>query len=168
MLRTELRLVPHHPRWAEFFGIERERLAKALGPLVLEIEHVGSTSVPDLLAKPVIDIGMTVTSVADFEPCVGPVSGLGYEYRGQHGEDPLRRYFILEDGERRMAQIHLWTRDAEAWREAIRFKELLRDDEQLRRAYEEEKLRVAQEVDWNKQAYSLGKGPFIQDVLKSR
>lgn len=168
MLRTELRLVPHHASWLEFFEIEERRLTHALGTLVLEIEHVGSTSVPDLLAKPIIDIAMTVPSVADFEACVGPITGLGYRFRGQHGDDPLRRYYVLERGERVMVHIHLWTKEAEAWREAIRFRELLRTDEQLRRDYESEKLRVAEQVGWDKRDYSLGKGPFIQDSLRCR
>lgn len=166
VLRSQMRLVPHDPSWAEWFATESTRLRQALGSLALRIEHVGSTAVPDLLAKPIIDICVVVASAADFESCVEPLAQVGYAYRGQHGEDELRRYFVLERGERRIAQLHLYTLDAPAWQAQVRFRDLLRDREELRGAYAREKMRVAEAVGWDKGEYSVQKGPFIEEVLK--
>lgn len=161
-----MRLAPHHPSWGRWFEAECRRILDALRGIVLRVEHVGSTAVPDLVAKPIIDIAATVPGEEDFERCVGPMAGLGYEYRGQHGDDPLRRYFVLERSGRRVAQLHLWTEGAVGWREAVAFRNLLRERPDLRAAYAAEKLRVAEEVGWDKRVYSLRKGPFIESLLQ--
>ena len=103
-----LRLCPHDPKWLETFEAERERLTAALGSRLLHIEHVGSTSVPNLLAKPVVDIAVAVGSATEADLCIEPLQALRYEYRGLHGDDERRRYYVLERGGRRVAQIHLY------------------------------------------------------------
>jgi GrpB-like predicted nucleotidyltransferase (UPF0157 family) len=162
-----MRLVPHDPSWSTWFDAEAGRIRRALHGIVLRVEHVGSTAVPGLLAKPIIDIGATVGKVGDFHRCVEPLASLGYRHRGQHGEDPLRRYFVLDEGDERLAQLHVWTVDSSSWSEALAFRDLLRMRADLRSAYASEKLRVAEEVGWRKGPYSTGKGPFIEALLES-
>src|SRR5919202_11520 len=106
--RRRLELVPYDPAWPAAFAREATRLATALGAHATRIEHVGSTSVPHLLAKPVIDIAVAVTSEAAADACVEPLSAHGYEYRGLHGDDPARRYYVLDRDGRRLVQIHLY------------------------------------------------------------
>lgn len=167
MIRSELRLLPHDPSWAEWFVQEATRLREALGPLSLHIEHVGSTAIPDLVAKPIVDICVVIARTDDFEACVGPLTDLGYRYRGQHGDDVLRRYFVLERGRKRIAQLHLYTVDAPAWRAQVRFRNLLHVKPDLREAYAREKVRAAEAVEWDKGEYSLQKGTFIEALLKT-
>jgi GrpB-like predicted nucleotidyltransferase (UPF0157 family) len=167
MFRTEMKLLPHDPLWRDWFTTEAERLMSVLDGVALRIEHVGSTAVPDLLAKPIIDIAVIVASSDDFERCVEPVVGLGYEYRGQHGEDPLRRYFVLERASKRLAQLHLCADESPSWRHAVAFRDLLRTRADLRTAYAREKMRVAEAVGWNKGEYSIQKGPFIKAILEA-
>lgn len=154
-----------HDRWAAFFREEEGRVAEALSFLSPRIEHVGSTAVPGLLSKPVVDVGV-VADLDAFSACLGPLEALGYRHRGQHGDDPLRRYFVLEADGRRVVQLHLWAETGVAWREAVAFRDLLRDREDLRAAYAAEKRRVAREVEWDKRAYSLAKGTFVDEVLQ--
>ena len=74
----------YNPAWPETFEQERTSLLTALGPLVLTIEHIGSTAVPGLAAKPIIDIQLSVRALADARSsCVGPVQALGYAYMPQ-------------------------------------------------------------------------------------
>lgn len=167
MLRSGMRLVPHDPSWAEWFAAEAARLRAALGSLALRIEHVGSTAVPDLLAKPVIDICVVVATPAAFTSAVDPLARLGYRHRGQHGDDPLRSYFVLDREERRVAQLHMYAEEAPAWQVQVRFRDLLCAHADLRRAYEREKLRVAEAVGWDKSAYAVRKGPFIEALLEA-
>lgn len=163
----QLRLCPHDPKWRDTFEAERERLTAALTSRLLNIEHVGSTSVPNLLAKPVVDIAAAVRSATEADLCIEPLQALGYEYRGMHGDDERRRYYVLERGGRRIAQIHLWILPATGWDQMLRFREVLRVNAAVREAYAREKLRIAEKVNWDKGAYSLAKGPFIESILDS-
>ena len=163
---ARLRLVRWSPDWAHDFAAETQRIRAALGPLLLRVEHVGSTSVPGLLAKPVIDLALAVDGPVAADAAVAPLERLGYRHRGPHGDDPRRRYFVLDrDGARRF-QIHLWMLPARGWEEHLAFRDLLRGHPELAGAYAREKLRVADEVRWDKRAYSEAKGPFIERLLR--
>ena len=163
---STLRLVPYDPAWPEWFARETARLKAALSPWVVAVEHVGSTSVPGLVAKPVIDIAAAVESEPDADACVAPATALGYAFRGLHGDDPRRRYYVLDDDGRRIAHLHLYILPARAWAELLAFRDALRAQPQLADAYTREKYRVAEAVEWNKAAYSIAKGPFIQSALE--
>jgi GrpB-like predicted nucleotidyltransferase (UPF0157 family) len=165
MFRSQMRLLPHDPSWRAWFEREARRITSALGALALRVEHVGSTAVPDLIAKPIVDIAVIVARAEDFEACIEPLVGLGYEYQGQNGDDPLRRYFVLEQKGRRMAQVHVCARESRTWREALAFRDLLRSRADVRAAYAREKTRVAEAVGWDKSEYSIQKGPFIRAVI---
>ena len=167
MSSKRLVLVPYDPAWPRFFQEEFERITPAIGTHVIRVEHVGSTAVPSLVAKPVIDIAIAVSSEAVADACIAPLTSLGYEYRGMHGEDPARRYYVLNRRGRRVVQIHLYILPARAWDETLRFRDALRVDPELRASYVAEKQRVAESVAWNKMEYSLAKGPFIRAVLEA-
>ena len=173
MSKHPLRLVPYDPRWADAFASHAARIAAAVGSRARRIEHVGSTAVPGIpLAKPVIDIGIAVDSEADADACVAPLRAAGWEYRGPYGDDPRRRYYVLDDGEgnarRRAAHIHLYILPAAAWDEKLHFRDRLRADPALRAAYAAEKRRAADAVAWDKGRYSAEKGPFIERILSER
>jgi GrpB-like predicted nucleotidyltransferase (UPF0157 family) len=161
-----LQLCLHDREWLETFEVERERITAALGSRLFHIEHVGSTSVPSLLAKPVVDIAIAVGSATEADFCIEPLRALWYEYRGPHGDDERRRYYVLERVGRRMAQIHLWILPAAGWDRMLRFREVLQSNAAVREAYACEKLRIAEMVDWDKAAYSLAKGSFIESILE--
>jgi GrpB-like predicted nucleotidyltransferase (UPF0157 family) len=165
MSPSRLVLVPYDPAWPRLFEEEARRITAAMGTHVMRVEHVGSTAVPDLLAKPVIDIGVAVSSAAAADACIAPLTSLGYEYRGMHGDDPARRYYVLNRDGRRAVQIHVYILPATAWDEMLRFRDALRAYPELAASYIAEKQRVAESVAWNKLEYSLAKGPFIRGVL---
>lgn len=164
MART-LRLVPYDPVWEARFLAEASRVRAAIGDLVTAIEHVGSTAVPGLAGKPVLDLAVAVLSEASADLCIEPLERLGYEYRGPYGEDPRRRYYVRDSEGVRVGQIHLYVLPAPAWNEKLAFRDALRADPELLAEYEAEKYRVAEAVGWDKAAYSLGKGAFIEQVL---
>ncbi|HEX6039366.1 GrpB family protein [Longimicrobium sp.] len=164
MSRT-LRLVPYSTDWPARFEAEAARLRMALGGAAEAIEHVGSTAVPELAGKPVLDVAIAVTSEAAADACIAPLQALGYEYRGPYGDDPRRRYYVRDVNGARAVQIHLYVLPATAWDEKLAFRDALRADPALAAAYAAEKQRVADAVDWDKGAYSLAKGPFVERVL---
>lgn len=160
-----LTLVEYDPAWPARFAAEARRLADALGGRARAIEHVGSTAVPGLLGKPVLDLAVAVDDEAAAEACVAPLAALGYEHRGPYGDDSRRRYFVRNAGGRRVAQAHLYILPARAWGELLLFRDALRADAHLAAAYAAEKRRVAEVVAWDKRAYSTAKGPFVEGVL---
>ncbi len=164
MPRTLL-LVDYDPRWPDRFAREAERIARALAPHATVIEHVGSTSVPGLLGKPVLDIAIAVADERRADACIAPLEALGYRYRGLNGDDPRRRYYTRDEDHVRVTQIHLYMLPAPAWDALLAFRDALRADGALSAAYAAEKQRVAAEVAWDKSAYSTAKGPFVQQVL---
>ena len=160
-----LRLVPYDLAWPARFAAEAARLRAAVGDAVSAVEHVGSTAVPGLMGKPVLDVAIAVPSEAAADTCVGPLTRLGYEYRGPHGDDPRRRYYVRDVDGARVTQIHLYVLPAAAWDEQLAFRDALRADPALAAAYAAEKYRVAAEVAWSKGAYAVAKGPFVARVL---
>jgi GrpB-like predicted nucleotidyltransferase (UPF0157 family) len=164
MART-LRLVAYDPAWPVRFAAEAARLRAALGGAASAVEHVGSTAVPGLAGKPVLDLAVAVASEADADACVAPLEGRGYEYRGPHGPDPRRRYYVRDAGGARVAQLHLYILPAAAWDELLAFRDALRADPALAAAYAAEKYRAAEAAGWDKGAYSIAKGPFVERAL---
>lgn len=164
MART-LQLVPYDPAWPVRFATEAASVRAVLGDVVIAIEHVGSTAVPGLAGKPVLDLALAVPSKAAADRCIRALEGLGYEYRGPHGDDPQRRYYVRDVDGMRVAQIHLYVLPAPAWDEKLAFRDALRANPELAAEYAAEKYRVAQAVGWDKAEYSLAKGPFIERVL---
>ena len=164
MART-LRLVAYDPAWPGRFAAEAARLRAALGGTASAVEHVGSTAVPGLAGKPVLDVAVAVASETDADACVAPLGGLGYEYRGPYGPDPRRRYYVRNAAGARVAQLHLYVLPAAAWDELLAFRDALRADPALAAAYAAEKYRAAEAVGWDKAAYSLAKGPFVERAL---
>ena len=159
-----LELIPYDPAWPARFAAEAARIRAAIGAYAAAIEHVGSTSVPGLAGKPFLDIGIAVRNEGDADACIAPLQALGCEYRGPYGDDPRRRYYVGEvDGRR--THVHLYILPARRWDEMLAFRDALRADPALAREYAEEKRRVADEVGWDKAAYSLAKGPFVERVI---
>lgn len=158
-------IADYDPAWPEAFARERDAIVAALGEAtrsVVAIEHVGSTSVPGLAAKPVIDIAIGVREVADGVPCITPMVALGYECRGEGGV-PGRIYF--RKGQPRSHHIHLVPHDGAFWREHMTFRDLLRARPDLVEEYARLKRELAARYGADRIGYTDAKTPFIQSAL---
>lgn len=160
-------IVDYDAGWIAAFDTEAERLAAALGPWLVEIEHVGSTAVPGLAAKPVIDIQVGVTSLEHESEIIAAVVGCGYEYVPEYEVDfPDRRYFRRSERGRRTHQIHLVERsNRDWWDRHIAFRDRLRSHPETRDAYAELKRRLAATHRNDRVAYTDAKSDFIAAVL---
>jgi len=112
----------------------------------------------------VLDVAIAVVSVGAADACIAPLEALGYECRGPSDDDPRRRYYVLAADGRRVTRIHLYSLPVVACEEKLAFRDALRADPALARAYAAEKRRVAA-VEGDKHTYSVAKGPFIEAVL---
>jgi GrpB-like predicted nucleotidyltransferase (UPF0157 family) len=160
--------VPQEEGWGRRFAVVAATLQAALGADAVAIEHVGSTAVPGLAGKPVLDLAVAVLDVPAAERCVAPLQSLGYRYRGHNGVDVRRHYFVRDVQGVRTVQIHLYVLPATGWNDALRFRDALRADSALAAAYAAEKYRVADAVGWDKAAYAVAKGGFVERVLAGR
>jgi GrpB-like predicted nucleotidyltransferase (UPF0157 family) len=133
--RTENRLVDYDPAWAEAFGHERERIAGVLGGLAKGIEHGGSTSVPGLRAKPIIDIYVGVAPPEDWEKCQAPLEALGYDYAANAGVPGSHVFGRGRDLDERTHLLHVVDYDGPVWRAVLAFRNALRSNAGLRARY---------------------------------
>jgi len=157
--------VDYDPAWTETFQRERVLIAGALAGLAVAIEHVGSTAVPGLAAKPIIDIMVGVEEISIGERCVEPLDEAGYEFRGDAG---FRDHFFWRKGNPRLANIHMVEQDSEFWRDHIAFRDALRTAPDLAREYGVLKRRLAIAFQDNKFGYNRAKEPFILRALGVR
>ena len=131
------------------------------------VEHIGSTSVPGLAAKPVIDVLLGASSLADVEAKIKPLSEKGYSYISKYERKlPMRRYFVKKPLSASLPiHLHAVELGCSLWQEHLAFRDTLRADPAVLSQYEALKLRLAQEFSDDKSAYTAAKEPFIQSIL---
>ena len=159
--RTEV--VPYDEEWPRLFSSLGTSLRAALGDIALRIDHIGSTSVPGLAAKPIIDIQVSVAALEPVEPYRLRLEGLGLVFRADNPE-LTKRYFRESPGNRR---THIHVRRAGSWAEqcALLFRDYIRTHEEDARLYAELKRRLAEEYTEDRQGYTEAKAPFIWEVM---
>jgi GrpB-like predicted nucleotidyltransferase (UPF0157 family) len=157
-------IVAYDPAWPARFAELGRELRAGLGEVALRIDHIGSTAVPGLAAKPIIDIQI---SVADFEPLAAyrqPLERLGYVYRADNPER-TKRYFREPPGRRR---THVHVRRAGSFSEqwALLFRDYLRAHPDAAAEYAAVKRRLALRFRDDRRAYTDAKGPFLWEVIR--
>src|SRR5437868_13515709 len=98
-------LLPHDEHWHHLFVEEKARLQDAIGEFVVAVEHVGSTSVCGIAAKPILDIAISISDKANGENCIAPLENLGYLYRGENGI--AGRFYFVKGAPARTHHLHL-------------------------------------------------------------
>jgi GrpB-like predicted nucleotidyltransferase (UPF0157 family) len=169
-----IHLADYDPRWPKLFEEERERLHAAIGQWAADIQHVGSTSIPGLAAKPIIDIAVHLRSFVDALYCITPLVELGYECLGEFGI-PERIYFRKptvtpipgqsHDGVGRTHQVHMYELGHDQYEKQIVFRDYLRAHPNAAADYEALKRDLAQKHAGDIEAYALAKSDFVLDIL---
>ncbi|MCZ7528085.1 MAG: GrpB family protein [Acidimicrobiia bacterium] len=162
-----IELVPPDPAWPERFAAEAARIRAALGPLALRIDHVGSTSIPGLAAKPVVDIQISVRTVLPMAPYLAPLERLGYRYVPYPDEDGVDRYpFFGRPPERpRAFHVHVCETGGYGERRTLAFRDWLRAHPEDAVAYEALKRDLARREWDDPNDYAEAKDPFVLSVL---
>jgi GrpB-like predicted nucleotidyltransferase (UPF0157 family) len=165
-------VVPYDPDWPERYTDEARKVRVALGNLVVRIDHVGSTSVPGLAAKPVIDIQVSVPSLHPLSLIAGPLSQVGYA----HIPDPDEEFERVYPCFRKPAtwpsshHIHVCAAGSEQERRHIAFRDYLRDHPETAAEYVDLKLRLVASHDGatteSRERYAMSKTEFVEGVLK--
>ncbi len=150
------------PEWASLFAEEAGRISAALGPAVVAIEHYGSTSIPGIKAKPIIDLLVGVPRLDDALDRVAAMEALGYDYAAHAG---VPDHHIFGKGAARTHLAHFVEHEGQSWGECLLFRDRLRADAELARAYESLKVELAARHPQDRAAYTAGKTAFVSRVL---
>ena len=149
---------------SEIFKMEQELISRVLGQNIAKIHHVGSTGVPDLLAKPIIDIAVEATSFPPSKTIIDKLMGIKYEYRGEAGV-PGRHWFIK--GHPRKFNLHSCALNSAIVQNQVKFRDKLITNEHLRRKYETLKLNNYKDKEIDSSDYAYAKSDFIHQVIAS-
>jgi GrpB-like predicted nucleotidyltransferase (UPF0157 family) len=159
-------LSAHDAGWAAAFERERARLVARLPGRFVDVRHVGSTAVPGLVAKPVIDILAGVPDFAGIEDVLRALQACGYAYVATAAPQAADRFWLFRHLRgRRTHHLHVVVHGTTAWHERVDFCERLRGDAALRERYQALKLALLQRVGTDRDAFTAGKEPFIRAVL---
>lgn len=150
------------PEWPSLYVQEAARIVAALGPAVVAIEHYGSTSIPGIKAKPIIDLLVGLPRLDDALNHVGAMEALGYDYAVHAG---VPDHHIFGKGAARTHLAHLVEHEGPSWFECLRFRDALRADAELARAYERLKVELAARYPRDRAAYTEGKTAFVTGVV---
>ena len=165
-IREPVRLVPYDPAWPAAFERERARLDAALPGVFLELQHVGSTAVPGMPAKPVIDIVAGAATMERVAALVATVCGAGYTTSAAFNATLHdRRWFMRWADGRRTHHLHLTVRGGDFWRAQLGFRDALRASPALAARYAALKARLALEHAHDREAYTDAKAAFVRAVL---
>lgn len=158
-----MRLVAYDPRWLGLYEAEAARLASVIQPLSLRLEHIGSTAVPGLAAKPVIDILAGCDDPSALPARIAALVGAGYQIRGEQGI-PGREFFCR--GDPRAYHLHMVSLGSQLWCEHLAFCSWLRFSPVVREDYAVLKQSLAARHPHDREAYIEGKAPFIRAALR--
>lgn len=165
-----IEIVPYDPTWPEQFEAEKQRIASTLMPLTPAIRHVGSTAVPGLRAKPTIDILIGLTDFdATADDQIPKFEAMGYDYWSIYEDEfPNRRLFCLEPEQFvRRFNVHMVEKGSQFWKDHLRFRDILRNDPEVRDAYQKLKEELAPNFTFDtRNDYAEAKTEFIVGVME--
>ena len=159
-------IVEYDPQWPTLYEEEKERILAVVGRVIVAVEHIGSTAVPGLGAKPIIDIMAAVPHLADAEQCIEPLETIGYEYVPEYNDIiPERRYFHKGPPEGRTHHLHIVELTSEFWERHLLFRDFLRTHPEEAQQYDLLKKELAVRFRSNREAYTDAKTSFIESAV---
>lgn len=168
-INEPVRLVEYDPDWPASFRAERDRLLALFPDRLLGVAHFGSTAVPGMPAKPIIDLLAGVTSMQSADELIEPL--LEARYTTSHEFNATltgRRWLMRWANGRRTHHLHLVVFQGMEWRRRLAFRDALRSDPSLARQYADLKKHLAAEYRTDREAYTRAKGEFIESVIGER
>ena len=157
----------HDPSWARAFEVERDRLLAAMPGAFVQMDHIGSTAVPGLVAKPIIDILAGVTTLDGVDALVDRLCENGYTTSKEFNASLIDRRWLMrwKDGHR-THHLHIVAHGGTAWHERLGFRDALRTDAGLAQRYADLKTQLAAKHHADRDAYTEAKSEFVRAVAK--
>jgi GrpB-like predicted nucleotidyltransferase (UPF0157 family) len=163
MNKKQLQLLPHNPLWKEDFQLEKERILSVLQDFTIQIEHIGSTSIPNIHAKPILDIAI-LCGEKGLEIVAYSLKNLGYDYRGQFEMEVGHYYAVLDKGDIRYCQVHIYSKSTNDWFSKLKFRDVLTENKQLAKEYNDYKIELAKTIS-SKKEYAEIKDQWVDKFI---
>lgn len=163
MNKKKLQLMPHDTTWKNDFLSESERIKSVVGDSSIRIEHVGSTSIPNIHAKPILDMAI-LCGEKGLEVVANGLKNLGYDYRGQFEDEIGHFYAVLDKGDIRLVQAHIYTEATDDWFSKLKFRDVLTQNAELAKEYNDYKLYLAKTVS-DKKEYAEIKDKWVDEFI---
>ncbi len=158
-------LVEHDPDWARAYDEEERRIRRALADLALDIQHCGSTAIPGIRAKPILDMVVGIARLATGHVCIRPLREIGYDYLGD-ALVPDEHFF--GKGAPRTHHLHLVEWRGLSWRDKVLFRDRLLADQGIARRYEAMKVTFAGRFPADRASYTKAKAAFIASIVAGK
>jgi GrpB-like predicted nucleotidyltransferase (UPF0157 family) len=161
----EIKVVVYNPEWPTQYAAEAERLRTTFGDTLIDIHHIGSTSVPGMSAKPILDMMPLVRDLDDVEASIPGLTALGYEFKGENGIAG-RRYFTKGPDHARTHHVHCYHPDNPEVARHLDFRDYLIAHPEEAAAYARLKQEVARQFPTDINGYMAGKDAFIRQTIR--
>ncbi|MBF2027146.1 MAG: GrpB family protein [Oscillatoriales cyanobacterium C42_A2020_001] len=159
---SKVEMVPHDPQWRHAFEAEAKRVAVAIGQNVVAIHHIGSTAIPGIYAKPIIDLLVEVDDITLVDACNSTMQALGYEVVGEFGI-PGRRFFSKDNAAGdRTHHVHAFQTNSPQVERNLAFRDFLIAHPHYAQTYSELKQKLAKQYPNDIEGYGDGKAAFIE------
>jgi GrpB-like predicted nucleotidyltransferase (UPF0157 family) len=163
--RLTVRLVEHQPAWLRLAAEACDEIRHTGGDLLLDVQHVGSTAVADLAAKPILDIVAAVADTSAVPELIDRLAGVGYIYHSDAGTSGGHLFIRESAPDVRTVHLHIVTRDDVQWANYLRFRDMLIQDSDLRERYGRLKAELEARHPDDRPSYTAAKHDFIQAAL---
>ena len=164
-MMREVRVVPHDPRWTDEFEREAQRLRAVFGENLVEVHHIGSTAVPGLAAKPIVDVLPEVRNIEHVDALNAALAAAGYRAWGEFGL-PGRRYFTRDENGARTHNVHVYESGNPEVERHLAFRDYMISHPEEARAYGRLKEELAQRSRTDFEAYMDGKDAFVKERVR--
>jgi GrpB-like predicted nucleotidyltransferase (UPF0157 family) len=160
-------IADYDPNWPKLFKKEKKLILGVVGHVVVGVEHIGSTAVPGLGAKPIIDILVAVNHLSDAETCIEPLKVIGYKYQPEHeAQIPERRFFNKgKPPKEQHYHLHMVELTSDFWEGHLLFRDYLRVHPEVVQEYQKLKRQLGVEYRTNREGYTEAKTPFIESIV---
>jgi GrpB-like predicted nucleotidyltransferase (UPF0157 family) len=160
----KVEVLPHDPRWRDAFAAEAKHVAAALGENVVAVQHIGSTAIPNIYAKPIVDLLVEVREIAEVDGRSSAMELLGYEVMGEYGI-PGRRYFRKDNREGvRTHHVHVFEAGSAEVERHLAFRDYMIAHPLEAQRYSELKRKLAETHPQSIDEYMDGKDGFIKEI----
>jgi len=163
-----VRVVDHQPGWVALAAEACVNVRQAAGDLIADIQHVGSSAVPHLPAKPILDLAAAVAALDTIPALVPRLTGIGHIYRGDDGDDGGHLFVRESSPDIRTIHLHVVEYNGAQWHNYLRFRDLLRRRLDVREQYAELKKELGNRFGDDRRSYTAAKHDFIRRILETK
>ena len=160
-----VKLVPYNPEWKSMYDDESRRLQSILRIYLIDIQHIGSTAIPGIFSKPIIDIAIAIRNLNEMDQIIDIMEKNGYLYRGEMGI-PDRHLFVKSTGAIRTHHIHIMLKIHIQWETHQLFRDYLNHHTHIANQYNQLKMKLKDQFEHDRAGYTEGKSQFIQSVIE--